>query len=267
MRLKLALYVLLCICCVACSSLAAPARKLPEISDGARFLADEIQLERERTQLPQVQYDSVQSGVVERRLPEILEELSGALGDSVTQINLDEHIYDWHKVCFAVRGASLAEATMKLLGDDLFLGTLGRKSYTHLVTAYSDSVYPSIAIVALVERFVHFGICTARTGPSGAHSTTLNGHAPGADSLRFVLYKGTELPGEYAGTETIAQAIRLREGAEFSVEFPLSQFGFGEYRMAVYVKMSGRKEYLLSSWMPFTVNPPEIRYKSGGWAR
>ena len=261
MRINVVLtYLPLCVCCAFCSLPPARAGEIRELSSEAYLLVEELQLERERLGVPRLEHDEIQSHVIERRLPAIVAGLPPVLPDSVIKINLDEHIYDWHKVCFAAAGPSFAEVAKKLLADDAFMGALEAREYTHLVVAYSDSVPPSVTIVVLVQRFVQFGICTSDLTDMGYHSTTLNGHAPGADSLRFVLYKGTERPGEYVGTETSTQTIGLEEDGEFSVDILLSRFGFGKYRLSVYVKLRGGDEYILSSWLPFTVNPPNISY-------
>jgi hypothetical protein len=225
-------------------------RPVAKLAPETRSLRDALFAERGNAGLSALDYDSTYSGALERRLPAILRTEEGSAGRAVSVINLDQHIYDWNKKCFLCRCQASEEVEERLLRDSLFITELRKPEITHLIASavtLGDSV---AAIACLVQRAVQFGACEETLTDFGKGSLTLSGYALGCDWLRFVLYRGAELPEDYAGTELISRAVSPDVSGYFEVTLPTGRFGTGDFRIAVYAKSEGSDEFHLAALIP-----------------
>jgi hypothetical protein len=221
---------------------------------GPTTLCDYVLAERAKRGLPPLAQDPIESPILERYLPQIFEKIRPATAGSCLPIDLSHYIPDWNKAGFLCTGRSTNDIFRTLSCSPSFVRELHNPKYTHVVTGtMTDSSGASVAIVCLIQRTVYFNAFEASVAFEGPTDLTLSGHAPGIVLMRFTFYKGTETPDKYKGDQIMSKEMSPPDDGSFEVTLPMSTFGPGEYRVAVYVKAAGSKALVLSAWIEFTV--------------
>jgi len=243
--------VILALVCVA--GLAASGQASGQVSVSDAEIVREVNSRRLSEGLATLEMDAILSDVLRRKIDRAAaSETEAFTMDADWTRDLVSCIPDWDVSYFLGSGETESDVLQGLMAQPEFVQAVVRPEATHLAMAcHTRSSGGRQCVVCIIRRLVDLGPFEVEVAEDGPTQLTIQGTSS-FPLLRVSFCKGTAEPTVYEGEQHTTHAT-TDESGRFRVTLPISMFGEGDYRIAVYVAERSDAEYAIAASTRFRV--------------